>query len=199
AACPGVEIYGIDLWEDADHESASSPANVAQMLDQVGYRGYTRFVNGEPRTAFRRLRDSFIGCLSVDLALVRGDMFGTDTIQQLSDLVPHLAPGGMLVFTCASAVGFQHVWKEMQDKFAKGTYLLCKSGRTGLILAASLRDDGSNAPSSGDNNLRVNFAELTRLYWAGRFIRGWYPAMMYPRRYPAYAKRIWHLLLKPND
>lgn len=195
AACPGVEIYGIDSWQASDSRSPVLPPNHAtRILRDVGYQGYTRLVTGDSRTAFQRLRDSSVGPLSLDLALVRGDMFSTDVTQQLSNLIPHLAPGGTVVFTCASTDSFQRVWSEMQAKFAQLTYLRCKTGKTGLILAASLQNEDLSAPSDAENDFRVDvgkpprFVGLMRQF--RRIFRRIFRALRNPTRYPEYAKRI---------
>jgi len=181
AACPGVEIYGIDSWQAGDSRPVPPPDYATGILQHVGHRGYTRLVSGEPHTAFRRLCDSSVGPLSLDLVLVRGDLFGTDAVQQLSDLVPHLAPGGALVFTCTSQAVFETVWSEMQEKFSQFTYWQCKSRNTGLALAASLQSGNSGRPSDAEEivlaaawrglklNRWVSFLSL----WQGRFRRIW--------------------------
>jgi hypothetical protein len=197
AACPGVEIYGIGSWQASDRSGPVGPPDyVTGMLRHVGYQGYTRLVTGEPCTAFRRLRDSFVGCLSLDLALVRGDMFGADLIQQLSDLIQHLSPGGMLVFTCGSAVDFERVWREMRAKFTQFTHLRCKTGKTGLILAASLQNHALGASLDGDqeNRLGVDFGKPPRPSFARQLVRV-RRALRNPRGYPEYAKRICRFLL----
>ena len=202
AACPGVEIYGIDSWQASNNRcSVPPPDYVASMLRRVGYRGYMRFVSGDACTAFRRLQDSSVGPLLLDFALVRGDMFGADVTQQLKNLVPHMAPGGMVVFTCASTDSFQRVWSEMQARFAQFTYLRCKTGRTGLILAASLQNDDLSAPSDAKNDL-VDFGKPPRFVGLMRQFRSIfcriYRALNNPTRYPEYAKRIYRLALPPS-
>ena len=83
---------------------------MSRMLHLVSFRGYARLINGDRSTGFQRLRNSSIGKLSFDLVLVRGGMVGVDTTQQLNDIIPYLAPEGMLVFTEDSVANFQHVW-----------------------------------------------------------------------------------------
>lgn len=203
AACPGVEIYGIDSWQASDgRRPVRSPDCAIGILRRVGYRGYTRLVSGDPCTAFRRLRESSVGTFSLDLALLRGDMFSKDVTQQLSDLIPHLAPGGMVVFTCASRDSFQRVWSEMQAKFPQFAYLLCKTGKTGLILAASLQNEDSSALSDAKNDLRVSFGKLPilviQLRRVSRQVCRMYRALRNPSRYPEYAKRICRSFLRSS-
>lgn len=182
AACPGVEIYGIDSWQASDSlRPVPPPDYVTGILQSVGYQGYTRLVSGKPRTAFSRLRDSSVGPLSLDLALVHGDMFGPDAIQQLSDLVPHLAPGGALVFTCTSKAAFETVWSGMRKKFPQFTYWECKSRNTGLALAVSLQKDNAGKPSDAEEivlaaawrDLKLNRWTSSLSFWQKRFRRIW--------------------------
>lgn len=193
AACPSVEIYGVDSWQPENGDSSSSPASATGFLHSIGYQGYLRFVTGDPHAAFQRLRDSFIGHLSLDLALVRGDMFGPDATQQLSDLIPHLTPGGMIVFTCSFNDSFQHVWSEMQTKFTQFTYLQCKSEKTGLILTASLQDSNLNTLSNARSELRVDFGNSPRPGLLVQLRRA-FRALRNPTKYPEYAKRIYCFL-----
>ncbi len=166
AACPGIEIYGIDSWRPgADHRPVPPPSYTAAILEEAGYRGYVRFVSGEVGTAFRRLRDSFIGPLALDLILIRGDLLGTEIVSQLGDLAQHLAPGGALVFTCVSRTMFEAAWAEMRAKFPQLTYWQCKDRHTGLALAALLQKNGQ-----GDGLGKSSVTEEAELAAAWR---GW--------------------------
>jgi predicted O-methyltransferase YrrM len=206
AACPGVEIYGLESWQASGcTRAAPPPPYTTGILQDVGYRGYMRLVSGDLRTAFSRLRDSAIGPLRLDLALVRGDLFGADAIQQLSDLVPHLAPGGAIVFTCSSKAIFEAVWDEFQAAFPQLTYWECKQRNTGLALAAALQD-GRGKPSEAEEAALAAAWRGLRTYrpcwplWRRRFrtvgeelqgrpVRGW-PKTLWAR-WTAFRRRWW--------
>jgi hypothetical protein len=192
AACSSVEIYAIDdLQPKGRSHPAPDPFYMNLLFSQVGYRGYMRFISGDMSTAFQRLKDSSIGPLSFDLALVHGDMLGSDTIRQLSDILPHLASGGMLVYTACSAESLQNDWQHIQKLFPQFTYVMCKSGMTGLIMTASLFNNDVGVLPVGENGFQVDFGKAPRspLRFRGIHYRV-YQALRIPSRYPEYSKRI---------
>jgi len=189
AVCTGVEIYGIDSWQTSNSQKlVHNPNYLDEMLRRVYYRGYLRLLSGEPATAFQRLKKSSIGKLWLNLILVRGDIIKTDIIQQLSDLVQYLTCGGMIVFTTSVSDDFQNVWRDMQTRFPQFTYLKCKSRRTGLILAVSLKENKLNLDSTWENNSVIDFGKLlpTRL---ARQLRRAYRLLRNPRKYISHIKR----------
>lgn len=135
-ACPTVEFYGIESWQEDGGEP--SPYYATNMLGRVNYRGYARFITGDPVTALSRLQNSFIGEWVIDLALVRGDLFGVGVLEQLYSLIPALTSGGALVFTCSDPELFEMVYQEIGQKFADLTYLRFANTYTFLILKVSL-------------------------------------------------------------
>ena len=135
-ACPTVEFYGIESWQEEGGEP--SPYYATNMLSRVNYHGYARFVTGDSVTALGRLRNSFIGTWAIDLALVRGDLFGVGVLEQLDNLIPGLASGGALVFTCSNPELFEWVYQKVGQKFADLTYLRFANTYTFLILKVSL-------------------------------------------------------------
>lgn len=136
AACPSVEIYGIDSWSSSNIGSSKiTISSAAWNIQQVGYRGYTRFVTGDPSTGFSRLKESCISPLSLDLVLLRADMFGIDATKQLNQIVPYVRSGGAIVIYSISEDIFKSVWSEMQEKYFQFTYLQCKKLNTGIALA----------------------------------------------------------------
>lgn len=194
AGCPSVEIYGIDRWKGVLQRH--TPLSVARMLRKgVMHCGYVRFINGEIGTAVQQLRDSFIGSFDFDLVLVRGDLLGSDAVKQVSDLLPHLAGGGALVFTCGDIDRFASVWHEIRRLFPQFTYLRCKNHSTGLILAASLRDDHRNGTVDGEylfetKSTRADINRIRRIYQLRRLYR----AIKKPAMYPEYVIRILRLV-----
>ena len=137
-ACPTVEFYGIESWQEDGGEP--SPYYATNMLGRVNYRGYARFVTGDPVTALSRLQNSFVGVWAINLALVRGDLFGVGVLEQLDNLIPDLVSGGALVFTCSDRELFEWVYQEVGQKFADLTYLRFANTYTFLILKVSLLD-----------------------------------------------------------
>ena len=193
AACPSVEIYVIDPCQVSDRgQTIPQPYFMSLMLYSVNFRGYARLINGDRSTGFRRLKNSSIGQLSFDLVLIRGDIVGVDTTQQLNDIIPYLAPEGMLVFTEDSVASFQHVWHYLQGRYPQFTYLKCKNRNTGLILYGSLQDNDSDFLPVGDNGFQVDFGEPPKPPLPGlwsKFHRGC-RALRNPARYCEYSKRI---------
>lgn len=137
-ACPTVEFYGIESWQEDGGEP--SPYYATNMLGRVNYRGYNRFVTGDPVTALGRLKNSFVGEWAIDLALVRGDLFGWGVLDQLNDLIPAITAGGGLVFTCSDRELFEGVYQEIGQQFPDLTYLRFANTNTLLLLKVSLLD-----------------------------------------------------------
>jgi len=138
AACPSVTIYGLDSWQESDR--APLPPDYAMgLLKKIDYQGYTRLVTGELSTAWSRLLESSIGKLSLDLVLLRCDLLAGNTWEQLSSLILHLAPGGVIVLATGNTAINDPVWNQMQEQFPQHTYLKLNAN-TRAVLAASLRD-----------------------------------------------------------
>lgn len=157
SACPNVEIYGIDPWQaNKKQELFLQPDIFSCQLQRTNYQGYMWFLTGDYRTAFQRLLSSSIGYLSIDLAMIRGDMFVANVIQQLKDLVPHLAPRGVIVYTHSSANRFYEDWSEMKSKFTQLIYLQCKSGKTGMMLSPSFKNSAQRSFSDMCNDLVID-------------------------------------------
>jgi len=195
AACPGVEIYGVDSWQGTNNDLAPSPDYVTGSLHKLNYRGYLRLLTGNHHTAFQRLKDSTIGSFLFDLALVRGDMFEAEAvIQQINILVPHLTPGGLLIFTCTSVDSFQCNWSRIQKKFTQFTYIEYRNANTGLILTASLQNEGFNL-SSSENKFYVDLVKPVRTGGLARQFSKACHALKHPSKYPKYAKKICPFLI----
>lgn len=131
AACPGVELYLLDAWPPPDR-----PTDYELLrLKEVGYRGYTRVVGGDPATAWTRLRASSVWRLGLDLVRVKFEMLGGEAESTLLDLIDHLEPGGMLVLTSSSTSGLASTWHRIRSALPRLRLLESASGRAGLVLA----------------------------------------------------------------
>ncbi|MBI5180530.1 MAG: hypothetical protein HZA05_03900 [Nitrospirae bacterium] len=140
SASPGVQIYGIDSWKQMHGLTKVLPPNIAAFqLQKVGYKGYTRYIGGDIHTALRRLHDSSAGGLSIDLALVRGELFGNDALRQITDLIPYINNGGALVYHSGTPL-FNVVWNEIKNKYPQFTYLENRIGQynSGLMFKCQL-------------------------------------------------------------
>jgi predicted O-methyltransferase YrrM len=162
AACPNVTIYGIDAWELKD-QTTLSPDDAMGLLKKIDYQGYTRLITGEISTAWNRLQASAIGKLSLDLVLVRWELID-NAEQQLSSLLCHLAPGGLMVITTKNISIDNFVWQHLQEKLPELTYLKINDN-TRVIVAASLLERSSGLAfnqgrSQQDSAIMpLNFAE----------------------------------------
>jgi len=141
-ACPSVEIYGVDRFEGIT--SGNTPVTLSAVLHEVGFRGYLRLLNGDIDTAVQRLRDSFTGPFSFDLAFIRGGILPVKALDVVLDIIPCLTPGGALVVTARSEHQFISLWNEMQGRFPNYVYFLSKDRRAGMLLAAPCGDEDKN-------------------------------------------------------
>jgi hypothetical protein len=144
SGCPSVEIYKVDRWEGIS--PPCSPLDLSEIYEISPYCGYLRFINGDIRTAVERLRDSFIGPLSFDLCLIKEENLKEGILEYLGKLLPYLAPGGAVVFTCRPGTSLSAVRDTVQKEYPEYTVFICKDNRTGLILAVPLMAEGRRIP-----------------------------------------------------
>jgi len=142
AACPSVEIYKVGHWEGIQPDD--SPTSLIEMLDTFQFRGYVRFVNGDVNTSIQRLKDSFIGHFGFDLMLVGSKVVDDVADDQVCSLISYLFPGGALILSYPSVSDFMRIWQKMKDNYSQYTYFQCADRKTGMVLAAKLRDDNSD-------------------------------------------------------
>jgi len=138
AACPSVEIYKTGHWEGIQPDD--SPGDFVAMLDAFQFRGYVRFVNGDISTAIQRLKGSFVGHFGFDLMLVGGKMVDEVAEDQVCNLISYLSPGGALILNYSSTNDFMRMWCKIKNNYSQYTYFQCADQKTGMVLAAQLRD-----------------------------------------------------------
>lgn len=186
AACPGVEIYGIDRWEGVMYRGAPIAIAGRLLRECLAHTGYVRFINGDVSTAVQRLQDSFVGPIFFDLVLVRGDLLSADAVKQVKDLLPCLSSGGGLVFTHGSADQFMAVWNGIRAGYPQFTYFRCENRGSGLILKASLRG-GDRDSSEEVCRFETGWVGFSVAKW--RFVRLFF-ALMRPHMYLQYSIRV---------
>jgi hypothetical protein len=139
SASPAAEMYLVDNWEGPrtgiSRQDKSDPVYLSLMLYEAGLRGYLQFINGEITTSVERLKNSFVGPFGFDLALVRTEAFGSSALQQISDLINYMVPGGALVLTGKTESNFKLIWDALQSKSSKPSFFTCEDKRTGMILS----------------------------------------------------------------
>ncbi|MBI4620206.1 MAG: hypothetical protein HY739_08605 [Desulfobacterales bacterium] len=165
--CPSVEVYKVDRWEGI--QTDDSPLALLNMLYTFQFRGYIRFVNGEIRTAIQRLKDSFFGSFGFDLMLVGGKIADEVTDDQVCNLISYLSPGGALVLSYSSSNDFLHIWQKIKDNYGQYTYFRCEDQKTGMVLAANLRDNENQEIFMGD--VRFDTRWLTSIRIIARFLK----------------------------
>lgn len=113
SVCPAATVFGFDMWMRG-YAGVRNPGVkfVRQELDRVGYRGDAAFISGDshktlplffgirPPTVRERLagRAGISNGDDFDMILVDGDHSTLGAYQDLLDVMPHIRPGGVLVF-----------------------------------------------------------------------------------------------------
>ena len=138
AACPNVEIYGVDHWEGVI--TGKTPVALSYVLYEIGFRGYLRFVSGNISTAIPRLKRSFVGHFSIDLSFIRLDLITVDTQKYLLILMSHIAPGGALVLNSCKADYFREIADIISEKYPDIMLFESATRKTGMFVKASSKD-----------------------------------------------------------
>ena len=144
-----VEIYGIDEWNSNEgNRYGQSPVFTSSLLKRNNFQGFAQFVTGDKYTAFKRLKQSFIGNVSFDLVLFRVDIFGDKSIDQLKEIINFLEDNGALVVTGKDTQLFTSVWGYIQKEFPEYIHIVCKKYNTGFMLKC--KADIDNKFSGGE-------------------------------------------------
>jgi hypothetical protein len=186
ATCPSVEIYKVDRWEGIQPDD--SPLDLLNMLYTFQFRGYIRFVNGEICTAIKRLKDSFFGSFGFDLMIVGGKMADEVTEDQVCNLISYLSPGGALVLSYPSSNDFLRMWQKIKDNYGQYTYFRCEDQKTGMVLAANLRDNENQEVLMGDVLFDTRW--LTSIRIIARFLKILRQLLRQLYRHPVFHSRL---------
>lgn len=94
---PDVDVYAFDMWVQgyAGMENPG-PAFVKQELARAGHRGRVEFVDGDSHKTLPAFFRANPG-LRLDLIMVDGDHSENGAMDDLAQVIPHLALGGLLV------------------------------------------------------------------------------------------------------
>ena len=93
-ACPAIELFLVNPWAEGASDGLSfHPGTLAGFLARARFRGWSRIVQGDPRTALERIDRSSIGDAPIELAWIDPAM-PNDVVRELAD---RLAPGGVIL------------------------------------------------------------------------------------------------------
>lgn len=183
---PAIEIYYVDRFVGLG--ISKGPCELDGHLRLVEHQGYGRFINGDPSTALDRLNDSFIGDCSLDLIVVRGDIFEKDAISHVEKLAGHLAYGGALIYSRSITANFCDDWTKLQTMFPDFCFIQCKSAPVGIILKFHLPGVIPSCLSGSALSVCVDFDPLPsnfkHLYYSKIF-----ELLTTPSKYSAYSRR----------
>lgn len=116
---PKVDIYAFDMWmQNYAGMENPGPDFVAQELQKHGHQGQVQFVNGNSHQTL----PAFFGAhpeLLFDMITVDGDHSAQGAYQDLMDVIPKLALGGILIFDDICHPQHMYlldVWKDVMSK-----------------------------------------------------------------------------------
>jgi len=93
---PMIDIYGFDMWVHNYAGTANpGPEFVQSELSRIGYKKNVKFKNGSSHSTLPTFLKS---TKSIDLITIDGDHSLLGAYQDLIDLMPHCAVGGVVVF-----------------------------------------------------------------------------------------------------
>ncbi len=117
--CPTVDIVASDMWV-ANYAGMENPGPsfVTEELKRHGHRGALAFMDGDSHVLLPKLFAKRPD-LQFDLITIDGDHSEAGAYRDLCDVVPHLAPGGVLVFDDISHPTLPHllgVWRKVVEE-----------------------------------------------------------------------------------
>lgn len=117
--CPSVDVYAFDMWMPgyAGMENPG-PDFVRSELGRNGHRGSVEFINGDSHATLPRFFREHPS-LRLDLITVDGDHTETGAAQDLDDVIPRLAPGGVLVMDDIAHPAHPYLLKVWRDALAR--------------------------------------------------------------------------------
>jgi predicted O-methyltransferase YrrM len=130
-ASPKTSIVGIDMWvANYGGEKNASPGAVEDQLRAMGYEYKIVFLNGNSHIILPQWFADHPG-ESFDLILVDADHTEAGALEDLQACLPHLSPGGFLVFDDLHDPELQRAWQAIQGQQPELEYY--SKGIVGLI------------------------------------------------------------------
>ena len=100
--CPSIYIYAIHSFQFNKGEGKIKPDILGNEIKEMGFSGYLRFLTGNYETTIKRLIDSSIGGISIDIAVLNNVGDNIDYEKILNDIFSILSNGGVII--CSKSI-----------------------------------------------------------------------------------------------
>jgi len=119
-----VELHLMDRWQASDSTGDIGPVVVRRQLQAIGHRGNTHFHQGDSHALLPHLcLPHQHAPLRFDLVIVDGDRTEAGADQDLRDIMPYVAGGGVVVFDGLNDPDHPYlleVWQRWESRLAEG-------------------------------------------------------------------------------
>lgn len=141
-ACPNVDLYAFDMWvQNYAGMDNPGPDFVRSELKRHGHTGKAEFINGNSHQTLPAFFAANPG-MQFDMITVDGDHTAQGAMQDLEDVLPHLAPGGILIFDDISHPQHMYlleVWKMLMSKHPELSDFCYTEAGYGVAFAIKMR------------------------------------------------------------
>ncbi len=141
-ATPNVDIYAFDMWmQNYAGMENPGPNFVEQELKRHGHTGQIHFFNGNSHETLPKFFAANPG-LKFDMITVDGDHTEQGAYQDLEDVIPHLAIGGVLIFDDINHPQHQYllkVWKAVMGNHPELSDFCYTEAGYGVAFAIKMR------------------------------------------------------------
>lgn len=140
--CPSVNIFAFDMWIQ-NYAGMENPGTefVKTELQKHGHRGALEFINGNSHDTLPLFFKNHPG-LELDMITVDGDHSERGALQDLLDVIPHLALGGVLVFDDIAHPSHPYllgVWKQAMEMHSELSHYEYTESGYGVAFAIRIR------------------------------------------------------------
>jgi predicted O-methyltransferase YrrM len=135
ATVPECEIYSFDMWQ-YDYAGIANPGPdfVGNEMRKLGYQKEIHFISGDSHKTIPEFFQKN-PTMQFDLILVDGDHSREGAIDDLVNVIPHLSPGGILLFDDIVLAGLKEVFDGMRSIFPDLEYHNYEKNMPGVGIA----------------------------------------------------------------
>jgi len=130
--CPSIDIYAIHSFQFNRGEGKIKPDILGNEIKEMGFCGYLRFLTGNYGTTIKRLINSPIGELSIDIAVLNNVGDNVDYDKILNDIFSILSNGGVII--CSKSITDKISLERINKINSNMNYFISESEKTTLII-----------------------------------------------------------------